>query len=260
MSTLNEWIDDYCEENEIELPSGIPDEKTALCFLCLNKSEGGGGGGSSDFSIAEVIINNTGDETGMLFIPYYYDEIDEETQEEYYGTSGEVYSYPSESTTINLILYKGVGYISCLGDTIFTGATGNAEADGGYAMITGDCELTLVGAGFHNYRLIGELTVQAANVSSQFRIHAPGLSALAGIQQSYLVSTDDPITLKVYAPPYTSYAEIILTKHTAYPVKTELLDPANTAGITLSGNIVAESPTGTFKMTGDCSMTVDLTQ
>lgn len=46
MSTLSEWIDNYCEENEIELPSGIPDEKTTLCFLNLNKSEGGGGGGS----------------------------------------------------------------------------------------------------------------------------------------------------------------------------------------------------------------------
>lgn len=53
--TLSNWIEKYCEDNNIELPSGIPDEKTALEFLKLNSS-GGGGGGDSDFSTAEVTI------------------------------------------------------------------------------------------------------------------------------------------------------------------------------------------------------------
>ena len=39
--TLSEWIDKYCEDNGIELPSGIPDEKTALEFISINASGGG---------------------------------------------------------------------------------------------------------------------------------------------------------------------------------------------------------------------------
>ena len=73
MSTLNEWIDDYCEENEIELPSGIPDEKTALCFLCLNKSEGGGGGGSSEKVIA--LEETYDEETYMVSLPLTWQEV-----------------------------------------------------------------------------------------------------------------------------------------------------------------------------------------
>ena len=42
--TLNEWIDEYCQENEIELPEDISDNDTALNYLILNA--GGGGGGS----------------------------------------------------------------------------------------------------------------------------------------------------------------------------------------------------------------------
>lgn len=44
--TLSEWIEDYCEENGIELPEDIPDEETALMFL-NTVANGGGGGGSS---------------------------------------------------------------------------------------------------------------------------------------------------------------------------------------------------------------------
>lgn len=40
--TLSEWIEQYCEDNGIELPSGVPDEKTALQFLSVNGSGGGG--------------------------------------------------------------------------------------------------------------------------------------------------------------------------------------------------------------------------
>lgn len=40
--TLSEWIKNYCEENDITLPDGIPDEKTALQFLSVNGSGGGG--------------------------------------------------------------------------------------------------------------------------------------------------------------------------------------------------------------------------
>lgn len=44
--TLNEWIDEYCQENEIELPEDIADGDTALNYLILNA--GGGGGGSNE--------------------------------------------------------------------------------------------------------------------------------------------------------------------------------------------------------------------
>lgn len=43
--TLNEWINEYCQENEIELPEDIADGDTALNYLILNA--GGGGGGSN---------------------------------------------------------------------------------------------------------------------------------------------------------------------------------------------------------------------
>lgn len=39
--TLNEWIDNYCEENNIELPDDIADNKTALNFLVLNSNSSG---------------------------------------------------------------------------------------------------------------------------------------------------------------------------------------------------------------------------
>ncbi len=38
--TLSEWIKNYCEENELELPSGVPSEKVALDFIIANKAGG----------------------------------------------------------------------------------------------------------------------------------------------------------------------------------------------------------------------------
>lgn len=38
--TLSEWIENYCEENELELPDGIPNEKVALDFIIANKAGG----------------------------------------------------------------------------------------------------------------------------------------------------------------------------------------------------------------------------
>lgn len=38
--TLSEWIENYCEENELELPDGIPNEKVALDFIIANKDGG----------------------------------------------------------------------------------------------------------------------------------------------------------------------------------------------------------------------------
>lgn len=38
--TLSEWIKNYCEENELELPDGIPNEKVALDFIIANKAGG----------------------------------------------------------------------------------------------------------------------------------------------------------------------------------------------------------------------------
>lgn len=45
--TLDKWINDYCEENNIELPENIADNKTALRFLQLEPASGGGGGESN---------------------------------------------------------------------------------------------------------------------------------------------------------------------------------------------------------------------
>lgn len=45
--TLDKWINDYCEENNIELPDNIADNKTALRFLQLEPASGGGGGESN---------------------------------------------------------------------------------------------------------------------------------------------------------------------------------------------------------------------
>lgn len=42
MTKLSEWISEYCEENGIELPEDIPDEKTALQFLSVIGSKDGG--------------------------------------------------------------------------------------------------------------------------------------------------------------------------------------------------------------------------
>ena len=96
--TLSKWIEDYCEDNEIELPSGIPDEKTALSFLCLNKSEGGGGGGSSDFSTAEVIVTNNTN-TAIMISALVCIELGEDLV-----TGAEV--MPNSSLTVEVVLYK----------------------------------------------------------------------------------------------------------------------------------------------------------
>lgn len=39
---LSEWIKEYCEENNITLPDGIPDEKTALKLIAIIRVDGGG--------------------------------------------------------------------------------------------------------------------------------------------------------------------------------------------------------------------------
>ena len=44
--TLNEWIEQYCQENEIELPEDIADGDTALNYLILNAGGGGGSNGN----------------------------------------------------------------------------------------------------------------------------------------------------------------------------------------------------------------------
>lgn len=54
--TLSKWIEDYCEENDIELPEDIPDEETALMFI--NTVANGGGGGGSD--LPEVNTDDNG--------------------------------------------------------------------------------------------------------------------------------------------------------------------------------------------------------
>lgn len=64
--TLSKWIEDYCEENEIELPEDIPDEETALTFLGIASNGGGGGGGSS-----AVIIKDNGTALDKTFAEIY---------------------------------------------------------------------------------------------------------------------------------------------------------------------------------------------
>ena len=56
---LSEWIEKYCEDNGIELPSGIPDEKTALQFLNVNAIGGSGGGGIRRITITGDTLDIT---------------------------------------------------------------------------------------------------------------------------------------------------------------------------------------------------------
>lgn len=53
--TLDKWIKDYCEENNIELPENIADNKTALRFLQLEPASGGGGGENNVLGIQNSI-------------------------------------------------------------------------------------------------------------------------------------------------------------------------------------------------------------
>ena len=151
MSTLSEWIDDYCEQNEIELPSGIPDEKTAICFLCLNKSEGGGGGGG-DFTTAEVTLNIT--VSGKTLVETFVDtaSIMFPTENIFYMSSVIL----SDNGKLSILLYQnyaeigGFGaidtedneYYTIVGEPILTGNI-QYNNDTGYFEVTGDCSITV---------------------------------------------------------------------------------------------------------------------
>lgn len=128
--TLDKWINDYCEENDIELPENIADNKTALRFLQLKTVSGGGG--DSDFSIAEVTINN---ELQFNYnLPYLTE----------YGGIEYIQCYNSLSGTFNVVLYKGNAVLSFV-DEVSVVYTGNVTVltEGFVYLITGDATFTV---------------------------------------------------------------------------------------------------------------------
>ena len=78
---INEWIKEYAEDNDIEIPDGIGDVNSTINFLRL-KSSGSGGGSNNGIYVAEydpetMIMNITWAEafemigSGILIgIPY----------------------------------------------------------------------------------------------------------------------------------------------------------------------------------------------
>lgn len=102
----------------------------------------GGGGGSSDVSLATVTIINSTPEyelsgSGAVFAPNPY------VEPPFIGSTGNfIVPNGSESREIQVLLYKGKAQIQFWDATILS-ATGDAEADGDMAQITGDCTLTI---------------------------------------------------------------------------------------------------------------------
>ena len=112
----------------------------------MNKAieEGGGdGGGSSDLTTATVTsINNTG-ATLKCTMPYVYDASDDEDEEAWSGSGGDVY-FKIGTMTTTAILYKGKCLIYLLSEGNTIAISGNIEDDGGgYYIITGDCTITI---------------------------------------------------------------------------------------------------------------------
>lgn len=109
----------------------------------IDNGGGGGGGGSSDFSIAHVTLINTSQDGYYSFstIRVEGDYID----------SYEVSVGTSETITIDVILYKGVQYMSAwewdtsIAPVITGGITFDVEEN--LFTITGDGSISLVGTG-----------------------------------------------------------------------------------------------------------------
>lgn len=127
--TLSNWIEQYCEDNNIELPSGIPDEKTALEFLKLNSS-GGGGGGGSDFSTAQVIVQGEEDNYDVVYSYIFNDNL--------ILSSAVLFN-----ETFNVPLYKGKALWNVYGEyTINTTGDISYDAEEYEIIIEGDGTIT----------------------------------------------------------------------------------------------------------------------
>ncbi len=72
--TLSKWIEDYCEENSIELPEDIPDEETALMFINTVANGSGGGGDLPEVTSADegkvLAVNASGEWAAEQFAGY----------------------------------------------------------------------------------------------------------------------------------------------------------------------------------------------
>ena len=125
----------------------------AVRLLGAHISQGGGGGGSSDFTTATVTLVGDGQEDSAytIFIPYEY--VTENPEESAADTAQYVTGELTSEMTV--ILYKGVAFAyvyygafldigSGLQDATVS-VTGNAEADGNFVTITGDCTITCTG-------------------------------------------------------------------------------------------------------------------
>ena len=133
--TLNEWIEQYCQENEIELPEDIADGDTALNYLILNA---GGGGGSVDY-----ITKPTANDVGKVMQVNYGSEPDSVIISETVITveDGTATPNPIPNANVNLfnsgtkvifeingteyeatILYDGeTGFVVEIGDDVYSG-------------------------------------------------------------------------------------------------------------------------------------------
>ena len=107
----------------------------------------GGGGGSSDFSTCTVTITNevgAGHEYVSVGIPNTYDSETPDDPDDPTASYGYMSISNDRSYTIDCILYKGKA-TAVLEDVEvkFTVVSGDAVAEGGYALISGDCTLKI---------------------------------------------------------------------------------------------------------------------
>lgn len=100
---------------------------------------GGGGGGSSDFTTVTVTMTNSTNEDYDICIPYKVDA-DEENPN---LAAGNYSLEGNTSSSVEAILYKGCCvFVAPLYGGVIT-VTGDAEAMGSFAFITGTCTITL---------------------------------------------------------------------------------------------------------------------
>lgn len=129
--TLSEWIKEYCEENNIELPDDIPDENTALRFLALN----GNGCNGSDFEIVEVkFVRGAASGIINIVVPNveYWDDLN------VHVAQGDINLLPAmNEKTVQVILYKGNA--NCYSTWSLSGDNYNADNE----LITGAGTITV---------------------------------------------------------------------------------------------------------------------
>lgn len=109
----------------------------------------GGGGGSSDFSTCTVVISNEVDIEGQydsvtVNIPNTYDTEYPDDPQDPSSSYGYISVQKASPVTIEAILYKGTA-CGLFNDPAlkFKVVSGDAVAEGGYALISGDCTLEI---------------------------------------------------------------------------------------------------------------------